>query len=614
MTDKPSEKDPAADTRPEVEQDPRAFEQTAPSAGPVADQVETVSQSNWSEVGSTGASESIPGLPGQGFEDFEVIEQIARGGMGVVYKARQKSLNRVVALKTILAGRLATDTDVERFHIEAQAAAGLDHPNIVPIFEIGESAGTHYFTMAYVDGVSLEAKVKKSKMPYAEAADLLRKLSSGLQYAHENGIVHRDLKPANILIDRDGRPRVTDFGLAKLQEADRGLTATGQMLGTPSYMSPEQAMGERRASEPPTDIYALGGILYFMLTGKPPVSGSTLTEVLLKVVQEEPVAPREGNPDVPDDLQAICLKCLRKEPGDRYGTVSALAADLDRFLSGIRTVAVSQAAAPRRQAGPQSWGRKLVSAAALAVVVVGVAWLLERRRSAPTASGQGSEERVVASPADSTPAGAEADEEQPARAGAPSPPADAVPPTSTASKNAAQAEAAVLAESADYPKPQRRDFAMKVEMLGSSDGDSGVRRLEAGKEVIFRITVERDAYVGIWFHDAKGTVVQLFPNRFERDHRVRAGAARMAPGNKSYAITPTVSEGPEYVRVVASTERWDPVEGQQNGAYAVFRSVDELARLQSQVRGLVLKPAEPGAANPPAVADVVMPFQVRPSP
>ena len=212
------------------------------------------------------------------FGDYELLEEIARGGMGVVYKARQISLNRIVALKMILAGQLACDEDVKRFHAEAEAAANLDHGGIVPIYEVGEHDGQHYFSMGYVEGPTLADKLREGPLSPHEAARLTRSVSESVAFAHQHGVIHRDLKPANVLLDPDGHPRVTDFGLAKRVAGDSNLTATGQVLGTPSYMSPEQAAGKTALVGPLSDVYSVGAILYELLTGKPPFRAATPVE------------------------------------------------------------------------------------------------------------------------------------------------------------------------------------------------------------------------------------------------------------------------------------------------------------------------------------------------
>ncbi len=267
------------------------------------------------------------------FGDYELLEEIARGGMGVVYKARQANLNRVVALKMILAGQFAGEEDVQRFYTEAEAAASLDHPGIVPIFEIGEHAGQHYFSMGYIEGESLAQRVDDGPLPPQEAAELVKKICDAMAYAHERGVIHRDLKPANILIDSNGQPKVTDFGLAKKTEADSGLTGTGQILGTPAYMPPEQASGKTDVG-PLADVYSLGAILYCLITGRPPFQAASPMDTLLQVLDQEPVAPRIQNPQVPSDLDTICLKCLNKSPAKRYESAEALQVELQRFLDG----------------------------------------------------------------------------------------------------------------------------------------------------------------------------------------------------------------------------------------------------------------------------------------
>jgi WD40 repeat protein len=268
------------------------------------------------------------------FGDYEIERELARGGMGVVFRARQISLNRPVALKMILAGQLANDTDVKRFYTEAEAAANLDHPGIVPIFEVGQHEGQHYFSMGFVEGQSLAQKLADGPLPLREAAALMVKVAEAVEYAHNHGVIHRDLKPANILLDQAGNPRVTDFGLAKKLEADSGLTGSGQIMGTPSYMPPEQAGGRRGEVGPAADVYALGATLYALVTGRPPFQAATPMDTLLQVISDEPVSPRRLNASVPLDLETICLKCLEKEPGKRYAGAAAMGEDLRCLLAG----------------------------------------------------------------------------------------------------------------------------------------------------------------------------------------------------------------------------------------------------------------------------------------
>jgi serine/threonine protein kinase/tetratricopeptide (TPR) repeat protein len=277
------------------------------------------------------ASEAAPAAA---LGDYEILGEIARGGMGVVYKARQKSLGRVVALKMIKAGELADDEEVQRFKSEATAAAKLDHPHIVPIYEVGQESGRHYFSMGYVEGESLAHRIRTSPLAPREAAELVRTIAEAVAYAHAQGVIHRDLKPSNVLLDKEGRPRVTDFGLAKQIGADSGLTATGQVMGTPSYMPPEQAAGRVDQVDARSDVYSVGAILYQCVTGRPPFQSANVAETIRQVLEQDPVSPRALNPAVDRDLETICIKCLGKDPAQRYATASALAADLDHFLAG----------------------------------------------------------------------------------------------------------------------------------------------------------------------------------------------------------------------------------------------------------------------------------------
>jgi WD40 repeat protein/tRNA A-37 threonylcarbamoyl transferase component Bud32 len=275
-----------------------------------------------------------PGTRVRYFGDYELLEEIGRGGMGVVYKARQASLNRTVALKMILAGQLASESDVKRFHMEAEAAANLDHPGIIPIYEVGQHQGMHYFSMGLVEGESLAAKVARGPLPPPEAADLVRTVAKAVHYAHQKGVIHRDLKPGNILLDREGQPRVTDFGLAKRVTGESELTTAGQVLGTPSYMPPEQAAGKLDRIRPASDVYALGAVLYTLVTGRPPFQAANPVDTLLQVLEQEPVSPRQLNARVPRDLETIALKCLEKNPQRRYATAQDLAGELESYLAG----------------------------------------------------------------------------------------------------------------------------------------------------------------------------------------------------------------------------------------------------------------------------------------
>jgi eukaryotic-like serine/threonine-protein kinase len=294
------------------------------------------------------------------FGDYEILKELGRGGMGVVYKARQISLNRPVALKMIKAGVLADEAELRRFQNEANAVALLDHPGIVPVYEVDEHDGEKYFSMKLVEGSNLAEQLASFQDNFSAAAALMIEATEAVQHAHMRGILHRDLKPANILLDTHGRPHITDFGLAKMMESDVELTASGAIMGTPAYMSPEQAAGRRRSMTLATDVYGLGAILYAMLTGKAPFDGDSIIETLDAVRTRPPEPPRKRNARIPRDLELICLKCLEKNPADRYPTAAALADDL-RCWAADEPVSVRAAGNVERLA---KWARRKPTLAA----------------------------------------------------------------------------------------------------------------------------------------------------------------------------------------------------------------------------------------------------------
>src|SRR5437588_6115705 len=264
--------------------------------------------------------------------DYELLDEVGRGGQGVVFRARQKSLNRTVALKVISLGQWASKAHLKRFRLEAEAAARLEHPGIVPIHEVGERDGSCYFSMQFVEGGQLDEVVRRAPMSIRQAAELIAKVARTVHYAHEHGILHRDIKPGNILLDAKGEPHLTDFGLARLVETESTVTRTLEVLGTPSYMAPEQAVGNNAAIGSVTDVYGLGAVLYQLLTGQPPFAGGTTYETIRLLLNTEPRAPRLLNPKIDRDLSTICLKCLEKDPKRRYSSALALAEDLERWL------------------------------------------------------------------------------------------------------------------------------------------------------------------------------------------------------------------------------------------------------------------------------------------
>lgn len=272
--------------------------------------------------------------PGKNFGDYEILKEIARGGMGVVYKARQISLDRIVAIKMILPGPCAQEDEIARFRLEAEATARLRHPNIVTVHEVGCIKGQPYYTMDFIDGPSLSQRVAAGPLPGRLAARLMMTVARALNHAHTHGIIHRDVKPSNILLDAEEEPHVTDFGLAKRLGGDSCHTRTGAVMGTPSYMSPEQADGKTKELGPPCDIYGIGAVLYELITGRPPFRSDTPVDTIMHVLEREPAPPRLLNPKIDRDLETICLKCLEKNSKQRYVSADALAADLNRYING----------------------------------------------------------------------------------------------------------------------------------------------------------------------------------------------------------------------------------------------------------------------------------------
>jgi serine/threonine protein kinase len=324
------------------------------------------------------------------FGDYELLEEIARGGMGVVYKARQISLDRLVAVKMILFGPLATPEQVRRFRTEASAGGCLQHPNIAAIHEVGLLGNQHYLVMDYVNGPNLARVVGERPLPASQAARYLKLIAEAVHYAHERGILHRDLKPSNVLIDSEDRPRVVDFGLAKRFSEDASLTLSGNILGTPSYMPPEQAGAGRQKVGRFSDVYSLGAVLYYLLTARAPFQSETVAQTLALVAHSDPLSPRLLNPAVPRDLETICLKCLEKEPNKRYQSAQELAQELERFLQQEPIHARPITSAERAW----RWCRRKPAMASLIVLVhlvgalglTGIVW--QWRRAEQNAAGE----------------------------------------------------------------------------------------------------------------------------------------------------------------------------------------------------------------------------------
>jgi TolB-like protein/tRNA A-37 threonylcarbamoyl transferase component Bud32 len=308
--------------------------------------------------------------------DYELLEVVGRGGQGVVFRARQKSLNRIVALKVISLGQWASTAHLKRFRLEAEAAARLEHPGIVPIHEVGERDGSCYFSMKFVEGGQLDQVAKRQPMPPRRAVELIAKVARTVHYAHEHGILHRDIKPGNILLDEKGEPHLTDFGLARLVESESTMTRTLEVLGTPSYMAPEQAAGNNAAISSVTDVYGLGAVLYQLLTGQPPFAGGTTYETIKLVLDNEPRQPRQLNPKIDRDLSTICLKCLEKDPKRRYSSALALAEDLERWLKHEPIQARHTGVFARGKKWVQRNPARALSAGSLVALAAATGWII----------------------------------------------------------------------------------------------------------------------------------------------------------------------------------------------------------------------------------------------
>ena len=545
----------------------------------------------------------VPDAPCK-FGEYELIEEIARGGMGVVYRARQAKLNRTVALKMILPGMLSSSLSVNRFYQEAQAAAILDHPNIVPIYDIGEIEHRHYFTMAFIEGLSLRDLVRKGTPSFRDAVTLLQGIAEGVGFAHEHGIIHRDMKPDNVLIDKLGRPRVTDFGLAKRVDADSGLTATGQILGTPTYMSPEQALGGSRDIGPATDIYALGGILYYTLTGKPPFQGETMTEVLCQVVSNRPTSPVQFNPDIPYELESICLKCLEKNPADRFLTAKAFQ---EALLGWLESTGIMPKTSGSIFIDPMAITGAERSNPSKTPTIDSVFPSLNRKMAPPTGSRKGSTLPQLDRPGsfDEVPQSLPGSNSI-AYYPQPEPPVVkprsiwpmlavaaivfagvivvgtqwdslfgkknkevvVVPPEMTEKKEIViprpfpKTQPSVAGKKEIVPEllPTRKDFKLFVEMIGGTPKGTGVREFREGDKVRFDITAEIDCYVGVWTVDEVGNVEQVFPHaRLDAEHKFLAGEKRTVPSpNRNILMTVPQGGGKEQVWIMASDQPWDP--------------------------------------------------------
>jgi serine/threonine protein kinase len=566
---------------------------------------------------------------------------VERGGMGVVYRARQHGLDRTVALKMILGTGVDHET-AQRFLQEARAAAALDHPNVVPIYDTGESNGRPYFTMALIDGPNLRGFVEaRGVLPVPTVVGLFVQVVAGVAHAHKHGIVHRDLKPANVLIDRDGRPRVTDFGLAKRAAADSQLTTTGQVLGTPQYMAPEQARGRPDEVGPPADVYALGAILYFMLAGRPPFLGESLTDLLLKVVSDPPVPPRNVRPDAPAELEELCLRCLAKKPADRFANAQALADALapiaERFLGASSNLspALARVGLAQTNTGPVGTMPELrsglESGSAMSNSFPAPIPEAPKPNRLPLFIGIGIAAVLLVSvigyaatrgknPNDDT-----AKHEPPPAPGLPPGPPPGLPPGPTVlppvplpdvppRKNPDATAPVNDEEKHAWPDAGRADFGLKVELVAPTakkDGE-GLIHMSARSTMSIHLKAAKDCRVSVWVLDPAGHATRLFPNDDDPDDRLTAGQERAVPGNDKYTLetTPTEGAGVERLRVIATTG--DPPAfppGTKVGRFTVYTGQASM-RLASTIRGVVIKKAAPSAPADAEIAEVELRFRV----
>jgi len=477
---------------------------------------------------------------------YPIVSSLGTGGQAEVYRAVHPTLAKEVVIKI---GRRAVAGDpdaIERLMAEGRVLAELEHPNLARVYDLDFDGGRPFLVMEYIRGCNLRQRARQGRFEPREAAALVAKVARALAVAHARGIVHQDVKPGNILLDEWGQPRVIDFGLARLRHAWADEPAEpGSISGTAPYMAPEQARGETDRVDPRSDVFALGAVLYSLLVGAAPFAGSDAHESLDRASRCAFDASALGRAEVPYRLEKICLQAMQADPADRYAGADELAADLERFVARPRRVKQTLAA--------------LAGGLLLALLAVGL-WSVVAGNHGPT------------------------------------PPE--VPSTGTPRP---------LPEYFKDRAPLRHDFPVKFELLGQRVDPAGAVHLTEGQRVAFRVEVEQDCYVGIWHIDHQGHITQLFPRKAGQDHLVRAGEPRTIPGEMQYAIEATVSEGPEYLHLAASTERWELRAGRQAGPYVVFATPEERAQWEEQMRGFVIRD-DPSSS----VSEEVVYFQVLP--
>jgi hypothetical protein len=586
-----------------------------------------------------------PTVPG-----YQILGELGRGGMAVVYKARHLRLDRVVALKMIRAGGHAGQDELARFRTEAEAVARLRHPGVVQVYDFGDHEGLPYMALEYCEGGSLAAKLNGTPLPPMQAAALVEQVARAVDAAHRRQVVHRDLKPANVLLAEDGSPKVTDFGLAKKLDA-AGQTATGVIMGTPSYMAPEQAGGNTRAVGTTTDIYALGAILYELLTGRPPFKAATVTDTLLQVLHQEPVLPRQLQQGLPRDLETICLKCLEKDPRRRYSTAEALGQDLDCFLQG-RQISARPASLMDRTV---KWVQRRPAVASLLATVFAVTlasivglttlWLeaassqrtaLRERDEADAARAEAQRQREVADrERDRTLANLQEAVRQRERAHF------------------------YLESFLDLKRfgrslsrhPLRKDFDLRVTLMnqdqivsrgiiaaGGLDAEQGKRQtpgfpgelprkllavgdFDKSQQIRLAISSQIDCWVTVFYSVPRSakrpeSCLLVYPNNSEKYLRVERGKPCMVPSSEYNFFSPVVTMGEAaYLYIVASEQEWvvkpDLKFNEMPSLSLRAFSPKGMKELAAAIPALVERPRS--ASDSPRVAEEIVIFNVRSS-
>ena len=502
------------------------------------------------EAGAETASSASGEQPssGEAIGKYHVIGVLDEGGQAQVYRAVHPTLAKELVIKIARNPLRGNQADPGFLVAEGKVLAELEHPNLARIYDLDFHQGRPFLVMEYVRGRNLWQYARQQKPSPRESARLVAGVARALAVAHGRGVIHQDIKPANIIIDESEQPRVIDFGLARLRHAWADDSATpGSISGTVQYMAPEQARGQTDRVDQRSDVFALGAVLYYLLVGQAPFADRTAMDSLERASECRFDALALRKPEIPRRLAAVCLRAMQAEPDDRYAKADDLAEDLERFIGR-----------PRRL-------RKIGAFAAGVVVVLlaGIGlWTLAGNARGPTPPG------VIP-------------REQP------------------------KEEARLLPDYLDWPLSH--DFRIRFELLGNDGEGSKKVTLTEGQRVAFRVEVDRDCYVGVWHVDAQGQVSQLFPNQHDADNFIPAGQPRTIPGELDYAIRATPSSGPEFLHVVASTERWESRAGQHMGPYVVFATPQERAKWKEQVRGLSIEDDARAA-----VSELLLPFEVLP--